>query len=442
VPPRFAAPAALGKIDQALQMRQPQIASLTGVRFLAAFSIVIGHVLPISLTVFGTSPHGLTAIGMPLFFTLSGFIIHYSYAHMFAAAPKKAAAEFAFARFSRIYPLYIALLLFWLIFTRMGPQLAATGSPSVLGAYVSATTTWYPFSIDGKILGQWHYGISWSVATEFFFYVCYALFLYRLGRIRSLRRAIIALALFIIVSTAVLSAIMLQCDRWEPWATAVLPQLPSRTQDFDDSFFRWAFYLSPYGQLPAFICGVLTCQIYFLMRQSELKAHRWPDALAWASVAGIALLWIEFQRLGASGHWLHLVDASDIFVALHMNMLFVPLCCGLLLALATQQSMLGRLLATAPVLFFGEVSYSTYLSHPLVIGIVMHFFPWLSTSGLVIMGLSAVAVASALLYRVVEMPTQRLLRRGWLNRAKFFRRAAVATVPTEVDASVGGPKAD
>ena len=52
-------------------------------RSVAALSVAVGHILPVDLFVLGTSPHGLTGIGMPLFFTLSGFIIHYGYANAF-----------------------------------------------------------------------------------------------------------------------------------------------------------------------------------------------------------------------------------------------------------------------------------------------------------------------------------------------------------------------
>ena len=42
---------------------------------------------------------------MPIFFTLSGFIIHYVYADQFANRQSTAIPNFAESRFSRIYPL-------------------------------------------------------------------------------------------------------------------------------------------------------------------------------------------------------------------------------------------------------------------------------------------------------------------------------------------------
>ena len=93
--------------------------ALTGLRFVAAFTVVIGHSYRPLLEVSG--------IGMPLFFTLSGFIIHYVYADAFATGGwRRAAGEFAGARFSRLYPLYLLLLVWSLLRGPMGPPLVTT----------------------------------------------------------------------------------------------------------------------------------------------------------------------------------------------------------------------------------------------------------------------------------------------------------------------------
>jgi peptidoglycan/LPS O-acetylase OafA/YrhL len=80
---------------------------LTGLRAIAAFTIVFGH---------GYIPWGyVTALGMPLFFTLSGFIIHYVYCEAFRANWGRAVGDFAVARFSRLYPLYFLLLMYLMV---------------------------------------------------------------------------------------------------------------------------------------------------------------------------------------------------------------------------------------------------------------------------------------------------------------------------------------
>ena len=50
--------------------------------------------------------------GMPLFFVLSGFVIHYNYRRLFLSrTAARATCEFAAARFARLFPLYMCLLI-------------------------------------------------------------------------------------------------------------------------------------------------------------------------------------------------------------------------------------------------------------------------------------------------------------------------------------------
>ena len=109
--------------------------ALTGLRFVAAFTIVLGHTYMPWLEV--------TAIGMPLFFTLSGFIIHYVYADDFAGGWRPASRKFAVARFSRIYPLYLALLCYSVLRGPMGPPLMTPEGLPVLLAYLTGCWTWW-----------------------------------------------------------------------------------------------------------------------------------------------------------------------------------------------------------------------------------------------------------------------------------------------------------
>jgi len=67
-------------------MDRPEgLPALTGLRFLAALSVLLGHATG-TLLHFGDGENrwcillgDLTGIGVPLFFVLSGFVIHYNY---------------------------------------------------------------------------------------------------------------------------------------------------------------------------------------------------------------------------------------------------------------------------------------------------------------------------------------------------------------------------
>jgi len=128
---------------------------------------------------------------------------------------------------------------------------------------------------------------------------------------------------------------------------------------------------------------------------------------------------METQWLGKGGDWKQLSSPADIFVALHMNMLLVPFCCTLMLSLATLRTTLGTLLSTSSALLLGEISYSTYLSHPLVLGVVKRLFPQLEGSLLIVVDMAMILAASLLLYWLVEVPAKRLLRRAWLKRHRY-----------------------
>ena len=87
-----------------------QLQCLTGLRGVAAYSVLMAHAAAYAYPGAPIIPHyihGLPYFGMSLFFVLSGFVIHYNYAGMFrtdglAAGGKK----FFIARFARLYPLY------------------------------------------------------------------------------------------------------------------------------------------------------------------------------------------------------------------------------------------------------------------------------------------------------------------------------------------------
>jgi hypothetical protein len=400
-----------------LTVARENINALTGLRFVAAFMIVLGHSYSPWLEV--------TAIGMPLFFTLSGFIIHYVYAETFGQGWGRATTEFAAARFSRLYPLYFVLLAYLIVRTPTGHLLAHPRNFTALFAYLTASWTWWPFTADGHPIGLFY--ISWSVSTEIFFYVCYALFLYRIAKIRSVRTCLIALIVFCIAAYAFFFGLFITRDIWEPAVLQAHPEFISRVDDYNHSFYRWVLYESPYARLPEFIGGVLTCQLFRLSRRQRSGLDRVsPAALGIIGIVVMAVLYAQFRYFGENDPWKEVghFTYGAFIVNLHQDFLFAPCCYLLIFSLACGGSALATALSGRPALFFGDISYSTYLSHPqLTQKLQLLGFESMGTVPYLLALLAAIYAFSWLLYSIIEMPAKRLLRA--LFSAWALRRAAV-----------------
>jgi len=393
--------------------RSANLEALTGLRFIAAACIVIAH-----LTAAGYAPFGLrydfAPAGMPLFFTLSGFIIHYVYSNDFVRSWRRTAREFAVARFSRLYPLFGFLLLYSLLFTSLGKALS--DSPSILLSYATMTASWWYWHIDGVSLIQLQYGLSWSVSTEVFFYVVYAAVLYRIAALRSLAGTVAALVTFCLLAYVVVFFVIDSRDGWAPFAEAAIPNfIPATTSEqFPNSFLRWLIYVSPYLHLLEFIAGVLTCQIHLLMRRSAVTIGRgWCEALGWAGVAWVAVGLIYNATLP---DMVSIVPPAAIryLVVLNfmnMNFLLAPGCCAIILALAVRRCTLQIALAVPAMVSLGEISYSIYLAHPLIAQMAYvtkeNEYPLLSY----VVAIGFLLIFSDALYRRVEIPAKLFLRR-------------------------------
>jgi peptidoglycan/LPS O-acetylase OafA/YrhL len=406
--------------------KAPEIPALTGLRFIAAATVAFAHFAEGS----GFAPFGLrspiSVIGMPLFFTLSGFIVHYVYAGSFAKSWRAAVPAFAFARFSRLYPLFFAILLVYLV-GKLGRMFYA--HPGIGLSFASLTGTWWYWVVDGESLAGQRYHISWSISTEMFFYVIYALVLYRVVALASARRCAVLLVLLCVLTFVAFYGVFATRDSWLGFVLARRPEFISTDVDMDNSFFRWLVYLSPYFHLSEFLAGCLTCQIYLLVRRSGAPIRAgFVEILGWCGVAwlliALALLVTEWD-FGVRSQFF------DFVVFLHMNFLMAPGCCLLILALALGRSSIARALGHRVPTYLGEVSYSIYLGHPFV-------FTFLVVIGLgtpayeMTIGLVLVVVWASVLYFSIERPGKAWLRAAF-NRANGRRTLPSAAPRAEVE---------
>ncbi len=141
--------------------------ALTGIRFIAAFYVVLEHSLSwlgsrFALPFFVKTFLGNGYLAVCLFFVLSGFILSYTYAGHTSTGRDR--LKFWTARFARIYPVYLLSLV--LVFPFEFHGLTWAGSISVL----SMVQSWNP--LRPEMIGAWNYP-AWSLSVEAFFYLCF-----------------------------------------------------------------------------------------------------------------------------------------------------------------------------------------------------------------------------------------------------------------------------
>jgi peptidoglycan/LPS O-acetylase OafA/YrhL len=297
-----------------------QIAPLTSLRFFAALWVLLFH-----LRIHLGSPQPFVLerlllagpLAMTFFFALSGFIL------VVASQGKEPWLDFpgyAWRRFARIYPIYIAyLLLFW---STIGFAGDLGGSP-LRGAVLlglsdfTLTSAWFPQAF----LGGFGRDGSWSLSAEVFFYGLFPLILLHA---RQLCDRKLMISLYWSVSLAALGPIL---GRYLPPQGAV----PSTV-----------YYSLPIFRLPEFTAGVFYA-IWVLRDPARLPSGRkvalWLIGLA-------AFLCVAARALPYAG--------NDIILLPALLLLFSYF-------LREQKGWAAQLLSTRLMVFLGEISFSLYL---------------------------------------------------------------------------------
>lgn len=361
---------------------RPSLKALTGLRFLAAFHVVLFHLMLISTVAI---PVGLARVlragpaAVSLFFGLSGFLLTYNYLREEGRVDKR---RFWSARLARIYPVHaFALVVAWYFFLHASANAGALlTAPLLVQAWTPATAC------------AWNCP-AWSLSAELFFYLLFPFLLPLVARLPARR----------------LPWLLGAC-----WAFAVLPPfwiLVVRTPP-DDLSTLWDGILgySPLARLPEFVAGVVLGRL-FLERQAQGEA----PLPGWVAPAALAALVV--------GYW----AATPAMAPLVRNGLFLPVNGALLYALAGGRGWLAALLATRPAVLLGEASYALYLLH-------VPLGSWVGYFGFDIVGSASVELAylalcvgvSLVVFVEVEEPARR-----WMRAALGGGRAKPrATPPT------------
>ena len=411
-------PAVSGVGSSGANQPRRQLPALTGIRFFAAAFILIAHaadwILQFTDSDIKRYLSFLAMYGMPLFFVLSGFVIHYNYYTLFHSGYVEAVTKFAAARFARLYPLF----LFFLAFSFAADDTYLHGHfDQTIGYYLTLTQSWFYRQVGGHLLLYYTFPLSWSISTEMFFYLTYVLIVPFIVAASGPRRALIASAAFMALGTVGFSLIGRNLDLFLKGAEAIFPDFVTTKENFQDSFFRWLFYFSPYVRVAEFLTGCLVAQLFLELQDRPVTRSEWwcGQLASWLAAAGLAAFGY-FSRVG----WPP--SLAGMGGLLSQNFGCAPEIAVLIFCAARYDTVFSRWTGSMWLVALGETSYSIYLVHtwtlklfvraPIQIGPLTLFGAILRfTFGIIF----TLIVASAT-YRLIEVPARRWIR-NWSAKA-------------------------
>jgi len=343
--------------------------ALDGVRGVAALLVLVGHLGNRELFLVPGVAHDL--LGKPgvwLFFALSAFLLTARLTEELeqTADARGALAAYALNRVFRIYPLYsIVIGVHWWL---------GDFTPAVALRHLVLLSGWREL---------------WAIPVEFSYYFVIPLiaaFAVRFGRWRALQAL------------------------WAALVLAFLFNLAGPQFVFRDSGLI-------HGKLVPFFAGSIAGIL--ALERGEAPVTPWRRVvLPGLVLVGFALASEGYRALALQQIQLGFrISVSGISLALSAL-------AALLISLSLELNWLGRLMGSAPLAFFGRVSFSLYLWHEPIIQRARALEPETGAVTLAWLCFAACTLAAWLSYRVIERPGMELGRR--LGRALRERALAVA----------------
>ncbi len=372
--------------------------SLTGLRGLAAWLVVLAHTdgeiaayLPAALE------YGFRVcanLGLTAFFVLSGFVIHYNYGESIAKRGRIGA--FLLARFARLYPLYLVVLILTVVVSPSIVHRASFGE--WLPRYLTMTQDWWLTTVDNQSLAKMYVGSAWSISAEVGLYLFYIPAAFAIVRLRSIPAALVAVIAVTAAGTIFAGGFALG---W--WFGGVL-------------HWGWWLSLSPYARLGEFALGALVAQLFLVCHPAlSDREKRYHGALVAAGVA-----WIV-AAFAISYRWPFFQQAFG----------FAPGVASLIFAFARYRGALAAAFDSRLAVTLGEASYSTYMLHGFVLWYVTTRYGSWGRPIDVMVAWPAIAVLSIVVYRTLESPARRLIRS--IGKTKAPAEAGALAIVRAVD---------
>ena len=373
-------------------VRKPALPALSGIRTLLAIFILLFHFTP---------PHvdflhpiiDNSFIFVGTFFLISGFVLTYNYDERATTLSKR---DFWLARFARLYPTYIFVLLL------SAPLLLAEWQARPHGEF------WIGLLVTPLLLQGWSPSlatfwntVAWTLSADLLLYLLFP-FILRLWATRGA---------FLNTPARLVGVILVL------WILGIAPHtyyhfvnpdhLSAPADRFTGTMWMRVLKYTPAAYLCTFLVGLALAKLHAMVALTP------PRRFTMCAVALVVIL--SFFYLGAP----HVP-----YVIIH-GALLLPMFCLLVLGL-TGPNPISAIFAFRPLVILGEATFALYLLHFNVFELIHNYRlldrlhltaldPWLSY-------LFIIALAYATV-RFVEKPAQRVLLR------RFGRKPVPVPLP-------------
>jgi peptidoglycan/LPS O-acetylase OafA/YrhL len=333
------------------KMPAVELRPLTSLRFVAAMMIVLFHAKSYFHWPFLAYVPSTASFGVSFFFVLSGFIL----THVYGSKPFPGYWHFIVLRFGRLWPVHMVATLVVVVSLFAGGAIIRTDSLTFQGPGL-LFNRWTEFALVAGLsqslspylanIYAWN-SPSWSISTEFFFYLAFPWLLADIGRTWPWKLLVAAAAG--IGLAAMLRFFGVPTTTPDPFAGGVIEIMTA----------------NPLGRIFEFCLGMSACIVWRDYIKDSIGS-----ILVWSLIEALAVAIVVWWNLYVFswelGSFPERVMECFFYVAgpaWAFAILIVAVACG--------RGLIGQFLGASSLVLAGEVSFSIYLFHQILMKIYM-----------------------------------------------------------------------
>jgi peptidoglycan/LPS O-acetylase OafA/YrhL len=347
-----------------------EIGSLTAIRFFPIFAVMLDHVLRFT-----------THQAVSFFFILSGFVLALS--HFDINLERKTLIKFSVARVARLWPSHVICLLLLIFSCPEAFKLTNSQIPKFL-TNLFLLQAWVP---NLKIFFSYN-APSWASSVLIFTAVAFPVLAVTMRKSWQLAVALTAVPLI---------GLVVACN------IMALPEYSTTGLSM-----QGLLYINPLARVFEFAAGMAAAVAF----RSISTRREWTGRDAtMLEVTALALLAVTLatatQMQQASTAWL---GTAGAYWLRNVGSTLIP-CSMLFIALALNKGFFARALDNRPMRFLGEVTFSIYMLHAVLLAYKSIHYPNADPMIGFVVWFFVLMIGSIAMYKYVETPLRKLIVR-------------------------------